>query len=70
MKLLPRYSVWQTLRNTGSLFEELYITPNKYHRMFIEKWYLVNKPSKIVASKEAAVFYLIGNGEKTGEKPP
>lgn len=22
-------------------FEELYITPNKYHRMFIEKWYLV-----------------------------
>ena len=22
-------------------FEEPYITPNKYHRMFIEKWYLV-----------------------------
>lgn len=22
-------------------FEELYITPNKYHKMFIEKWYLV-----------------------------
>ena len=22
-------------------FEELYIPPNKYHRMFIEKWYLV-----------------------------
>lgn len=22
-------------------FEEAYITPNKYHRMFIEKWYLV-----------------------------
>ena len=21
--------------------EELYITPNKYHKMFIEKWYLV-----------------------------
>lgn len=22
-------------------FEELYITPNKYHKLFIEKWYLV-----------------------------
>ena len=22
-------------------FEELYITPNKYHKMYIEKWYLV-----------------------------
>ncbi len=22
-------------------FEELYISPNKYHKMFIEKWYLV-----------------------------
>lgn len=22
-------------------FEELYITPNKYHKMFIEKWYIV-----------------------------
>lgn len=22
-------------------FEELYIMPNKYHKMFIEKWYLV-----------------------------
>ena len=22
-------------------FEELYITPNKYHKMFIEKWCLV-----------------------------
>lgn len=22
-------------------FEELYIPPNKYHKMFIEKWYLV-----------------------------
>ena len=22
-------------------FEEAYITPNKYHKMFIEKWYLV-----------------------------
>lgn len=21
-------------------FEELYVTPNKYHKMFIEKWYL------------------------------
>ena len=24
-----------------SYFQELYITPNKYHKMFIEKWYLV-----------------------------
>ena len=22
-------------------FEEPYITPNKYHKMFVEKWYLV-----------------------------
>ena len=22
-------------------FEEMYISPNKYHKMFIEKWYLV-----------------------------
>ncbi|MCH5273562.1 MAG: type II toxin-antitoxin system RelE/ParE family toxin [Lachnospiraceae bacterium] len=22
-------------------FEEMYITPNKYHKMFIDKWYLV-----------------------------
>ncbi len=22
-------------------FEDLYIPPNKYHKMFIEKWYLV-----------------------------
>ena len=22
-------------------FDELYIAPNKYHKMFIEKWYLV-----------------------------
>lgn len=22
-------------------FDEMYITPNKYHKMFIEKWYLV-----------------------------
>ena len=24
-----------------TFFEEPYITPNKYHKMFIEKWYLV-----------------------------
>lgn len=24
-----------------TFFEELYIVPNKYHRMFVEKWYLV-----------------------------
>ncbi len=22
-------------------FEELYIKPNKYHKMFVEKWYLI-----------------------------
>lgn len=22
-------------------FEELYITPNKYHKMFVERWYLI-----------------------------
>ena len=22
-------------------FEEMYIPPNKYHKMFVEKWYLV-----------------------------
>ena len=22
-------------------FEEVYITPNKYHKMFVEKWYLI-----------------------------
>ena len=22
-------------------FAELYITPNKYHKMFVEKWYLI-----------------------------
>lgn len=22
-------------------FEKLYITPNKYHKMFVEKWYLI-----------------------------
>ena len=22
-------------------FEEMYITPNKYHKMFIEKWHLI-----------------------------
>ena len=22
-------------------FEEMYFTPNKYHRMFVEKWYLI-----------------------------
>lgn len=22
-------------------FEEMYIMPNKYHKMFVEKWYLV-----------------------------
>lgn len=22
-------------------FEETYITPNKYHKMFVEKWYLI-----------------------------
>lgn len=22
-------------------FDEIYITPNKYHKMFIEKWYIV-----------------------------
>lgn len=22
-------------------FDEMYITPNKYHKMFIEKWYLI-----------------------------
>lgn len=22
-------------------FEELYISPNKYHKMFVEKWYLI-----------------------------
>lgn len=25
----------------SSFFEELYITPNKYHKMFVEKWYLI-----------------------------
>lgn len=24
-----------------SFFEEMYITPNKYHKMFVEKWYLI-----------------------------
>ena len=24
-----------------SYFEELNITPNKYHKMFVEKWYMV-----------------------------
>ena len=24
-----------------TFFEEMYITPNKYHKMFVEKWYLV-----------------------------
>ena len=24
-----------------SFFEEMYIIPNKYHKMFIEKWYIV-----------------------------
>lgn len=22
-------------------FEEMYITPNKYHKMFVEKWYII-----------------------------
>ena len=22
-------------------FEEMYVTPNQYHKMFIEKWYLI-----------------------------
>lgn len=22
-------------------FEEMYIVPNKYHKMFVEKWYLI-----------------------------
>ena len=22
-------------------FEEIHITPNKYHKMFVEKWYLI-----------------------------
>lgn len=22
-------------------FEEMHITPNKYHKMFVEKWYLI-----------------------------
>lgn len=22
-------------------FEEMYIAPNKYHKMFVEKWYLI-----------------------------
>lgn len=22
-------------------FDEMYITPNKYHKMFVEKWYLI-----------------------------
>lgn len=22
-------------------FEEMYISPNKYHKMFVEKWYLI-----------------------------
>lgn len=22
-------------------FKEMYITPNKYHKMFVEKWYLI-----------------------------
>ncbi len=22
-------------------FEEMYITPNKYHKIFVEKWYLI-----------------------------
>ena len=37
-------AVMRSLRQMPQLFpyfEELYITPNKYHKMFIEKWYLV-----------------------------
>ena len=37
-------AAWGSLRQMPQripFFEEPYITPNKYHRMFIEKWYLV-----------------------------
>ncbi len=29
------------LPHRSPFFEELYITPNKYHKLFVEKWYLV-----------------------------
>lgn len=30
-----------TMPHRFPFFEEMYIMPNKYHKMFIEKWYLV-----------------------------
>lgn len=29
------------MRQRFPFFEEAYIPPNKYHKMFIEKWYLI-----------------------------
>ncbi len=39
--------IMKTLRSLSHMsqrfpfFEEMYIPPNKYHKMFVEKWYLV-----------------------------
>ena len=44
---VKKKEIMTALRSLGRMpqrfpfFEESYIPPNKYHRMFIEKWYLV-----------------------------
>ena len=45
--VLQKKEIMSALRSLSQMpqrfpfFEESHITPNKYHKMFIEKWYLV-----------------------------
>lgn len=40
-KIINELSSLSQMPNRFSFFNEQYIVPNKYHKMYIEKWYLV-----------------------------
>lgn len=40
-EIMPAMHSLSQMPHCFPFFEEIYIIPNKYHKMFIEKWYLV-----------------------------
>ncbi|MEG0357558.1 MAG: type II toxin-antitoxin system RelE/ParE family toxin [Christensenellaceae bacterium] len=41
VKLIEAFSSLKAMPNRYPFFEEEFIPPNKYHKMFVENWYLV-----------------------------
>jgi len=40
-RLIDAFNSLESMPNRFPFFNEEYITPNKYHKMYVENWYLV-----------------------------